>query len=231
MKPVDAQPEHYVPALKYRWLTPYYDKVVSWTTRESVFRQKLLDQANLGENDRVLDLACGTGTMALMIKSRHPGTVVSGLDGDSEILGVAREKVKRAGLDIELSEGLSFSMPYASEQFDIVFSSLFFHHLKPADKTRTMTEVHRVLKPGGMFHICDWGRPANPLLRVASLGVRLLDGFEVTRDNIAGRLPLFLQEAGFAEVFVTGYVSTMLGTLDLISAKKPLRHDRRFTAG
>src|SRR5688572_10859946 len=99
MKPVDARPEHYVPALRYRWLTPYYDKVVSWTTREIVFRQKLLDQANLGENDRVLDLACGTETMALMIKSRHPGTVVSGLDGDSEILGVAREKVKRAGLD------------------------------------------------------------------------------------------------------------------------------------
>jgi len=218
---VDSRPDHYVPALKYRWLTRYYDKVVSWTTRESVFRQKLLDQANVGENDRVLDLACGTGTMALMIKSRHPGTVVVGLDGDPQILALAREKTRRAGLDIEFSEGLSFSMPYPANEFGIVFSSLFFHHLLPADKSRTMTELHRVLKPGGRLHICDWGRPANLSLRVAFLGVQLLDGFEVTRDNVAGRLPIFLQEAGFNDVCVTGNVPTMLGTLELIHARKP----------
>jgi SAM-dependent methyltransferase len=218
---VDRRPGHYVPALRYRWLTRYYDQVVAWTTRESVFRQKLLDQANVGENDRVLDLACGSGTMALMIKSRHPGTLVAGLDGDPQILAFAREKTRRAGLDIAFSEGLSFSMPYPSNEFDVVFSSLFFHHLLPADKSRTMAEVNRVLKPGGMLHICDWGRPANLLLRVASLGVRLLDGFEVTRDNVASRLPLFVQNAGFDDVCVAGNVSTTLGTLDLISARKP----------
>ena len=217
----DSRPGHYVPALKYRRLTRHYDKVVSWTTRESVFRQKLLNQANVGENDRVLDLACGTGTMALMIKSRHPGTVVAGLDGDPQILALARQKTKRARLDIEFSQGLSFSMPYPSSEFDVVFSSLFFHHLKPDEKSRTMAEVHRVLKPGGMLHICDWGRPENLVLRAAFLGVRLLDGFEVTRDNVAGRLPLFIQKAGFGDVCVAGNVSTMLGTLDLIYAKKP----------
>lgn len=218
----DVRPNHYVPALKYRWLTPFYDTVVAVTTRESAFRRKLLDQAEVGENDRVLDLACGTGTMAAMIKSRHPGTAVVGLDGDPEILVFAREKARKAGLDIEFNEGLSFSMPYPPNAFDVVFSSLFFHHLKPTDKSRTMVEVRRVLKPGGKFHICDWGRPANLALRVAFLGVRLLDGFEVTRDNVNGRLPGIIEETGFDEVFVTGNVATMLGTLSLISAKKPV---------
>ncbi len=213
--------KHYVPALKYRCLTRFYDPVVTLTTRESVFRRKLLEQAEISENDRVLDLACGTGTMAVMIKSRHPGAAVAGLDGDPDILALAREKARQAGLGIEFNEGLSFSMPYPANEFDMVFSSLFFHHLKPVDKTRTMAEVHRVLKPGGALHICDWGRPSNLLLRMAFLGVRLLDGFEVTRDNLQGRLPAIIEQAGFVDVSVTRSVATMLGTLDLISAKKP----------
>ena len=216
----DVRPNHYVRALKYRWLTRYYDKVVSCTTRESLFRQRLLNQANPGENDKVLDLACGTGTMALMIKARHPGCVVAGLDGDPEILALAREKTRKVGLNIEFKVGLSFSMPYPSNEFDVVFTSLFFHHLKRADKCRTMAEVRRVLKPGGKFHICDWGRPANPALRMAFLGVQLLDGFEVTGDNVKGKLPETIEQAGFTSVSVTGSLSTILGTLEFIHARK-----------
>jgi len=210
----------YVPALKYPWLTPFYDRVVAVTTREKIFRKKLLEQARIGEDDRVLDLACGTGTMAAMIKSRYPGALVYALDGDPQILALARDKTRKAGLDVEFTEGLSFSMPYPSNEFDVVFSSLFFHHLKPADKSRTMAEVRRVLKPGGRFHLCDWGRPANLALRVAFLGVQLLDGFEVTRENVEGRLPEIVAQAGFIEVSVTGSVTTMLGTIELIHARK-----------
>jgi len=216
----DFRSSDYVPALKYRWLTPFYDTVVAVTTREKIFRKKLLEQAHIGENKRVLDLACGTGTMAAMIKSRYPGASVSALDGDPQILALAREKTKKAGLDIDFNEGLSFSMPYPANEFDVVFSSLFFHHLKPADKARTMIEVHRVLKPGAKFHICDWGRPANPALRLAFLAVQFLDGFEVTRDNVKGHLPEIIEQAGFTDVSVTGSVSTMLGTLEFIHAGK-----------
>jgi ubiquinone/menaquinone biosynthesis C-methylase UbiE len=190
----NVRPDEYVPALRYRWLTRFYDTVVALTTRESVFRRELLEQAEVGENDRVLDLACGTGTMAAMISSRYPGTSVAGLDGDPEILAVARDKARHSGLDIEFNEGLSHSMPYFSNEFDIVFSSLFFHHLKPAEKSRTMAEVHRVLKPGGRLHICDWGCPANLLLKLM-----------------------------FLAVCVVGSLSTMLGTLDFISARKAQR--------
>ena len=89
------------------------------------------------------------------------------------------------------------------------------------DKLRTMKEVYRVLKPGGTFHVCDWGRPSNLLSRIKFLGVRLLDGFEVTRDNIEGRLPAYINGAGFVALEEPGHVETWFGTLDFLSAKKP----------
>ncbi len=211
----------YVPALRHAWLTRYYDLVIAATTREKLFRTRLLEQAALESDDKVLDLACGTGTMAAMIKSRYPGTSVAGLDGDPEILAMARGKARRAELEIEFSEGLSFNMPYPPDEFDVVFSSLFFHHLVTEDKERTLAEVARVLKPGGKFHVCDWGAPSNFLLKMSFLLVRVLDGFETTRANVEGRLPGLVSGAGFERVLMHKNVSTILGTLNLISARKP----------
>ena len=64
------------------------------------------------------------------------------------------------------------------------------------------------------------GRPSNPISKIASLGVRLLDGFEVIRDNIEGHLPSFMKAVGFVGIGNVSQIETMLGTLDFISAKK-----------
>ena len=215
---MSKQNEPYVPALRYRWLTRFYDPVVAVTTREQVFRKKLLGLIKCTAGDRVLDLACGTGTLARMIKSENPATTVHGLDGDPEILEMARRKSGEEKLDIHFDEGLSFSIPYPDNSFDLVVSSLFFHHLTAINKQRTLANVKRVLKTSGRFLVCDWGRPANPALRLTFCLVQVLDGFEVTRDNALGRLPGFISDAGFKHVTVVDRVSTMLGTLDLITA-------------
>ena len=211
----------YIPALKYSWLTRFYDPVVALTTRENVFRQKLLEQADFNAGERVLDLACGTGTFVVLVKASHPDVAVTGLDGDPGILTLARKKAEAAGMDVGFDEGMSFALPYAGGDFDIVFSSLFFHHLATEDKIRTLKEVIRVLKPGGAFHVCDWGPPANRFSSVKFTAVRLLDGFDVTRDSIDGRLPVFIQEAGFCDIRLSGHVKTMLGTLVIMTAYKP----------
>jgi len=72
----------YVPALGFRWLTPYYDTVVGVTTRERTFKQALIRQANIEPGQHVLDLACGTGTLSIWIKEAYPQTDVVGVDGD-----------------------------------------------------------------------------------------------------------------------------------------------------
>ena len=63
--------------------------------------------------------------------------------------------------------------------------------------------------------------PTNPVLRLSFYLVQMLDGFAVTRDNVHGRLPEFIATAGFDQVVVADRISTMLGTLDLITASIP----------
>ena len=113
-------------------------------------------------------------------------------------------------------------MSYADDEFEVVFSSLFFHHLQTEDKIRTLAEVFRVLKPGGAFHVCDWGRPTHMLSKVMFTAVRLLDGFDVTQDNVDGRLFIFIEKAGIGDIKMSGHVETILGTLDIMTAYKPM---------
>jgi ubiquinone/menaquinone biosynthesis C-methylase UbiE len=217
---MDTQ-DRYIPALGYRWLTGLYDPVVALTTREATFKPALLDQAELRPGQRVLDLACGTATLSIAAKQRVPSIELTGLDGDPDILRVARDKAQRAGMKLQFDEGLSHALPYADGSFDVVLCSLFFHHLDRAAKLATLREVLRVLKPGGMLHVADWGRAQDPLMRLAFYGIQLLDGFRTTRDNVHGLLPQFMMDSGFSGVRETRRFRTLFGTLSLYSADRP----------
>jgi ubiquinone/menaquinone biosynthesis C-methylase UbiE len=216
-----TQPQPYVPALGYRWLTPLYDSAVRLTTRERLFKQALLDQASLAAGQEVLDLACGTGTLTIWARQREPRLRISGIDGDPAVLARARAKAQAVGLDIPFDQGLSTALPYADRRFDRVLSSLFFHHLGRDAKARSFREAWRVLKPGGQIHVADWGRAANPLMRAAYLGIQALDSFANTADNVQGLLPRLMQDAGFAGVAERKRFATMWGTLSLYRAVKP----------
>lgn len=217
---MQTKDEHYVPALSYDWLTFLYDPVVRLTTREAAFKAALLAQAQIQPGQSVLDLACGTATLTIAIKQAHPLAKVIGLDGDPTILQQARGKAHRAAAAIQFDEGMSYELPYANESFDVVFSSLFFHHLTRENKLRTFAEVRRILKPSGQFHVADWGAPHNALMKLASQGIVLLDG-ETTKDNFAGLLPEFIRQSGFESVEETQNFNSLFGTIRLHKAQKP----------
>lgn len=210
----------YIPALGYRWLTRFYDPVVRVTTREATFKEALLRQASIQDGHRVLDLGCGTGTLPMMIKRANRSAEVFGLDADAEALNLARTKLEEVGVDVQLDQGLASALPYRTESFDRVLSSLFFHHLSSDSKLEAMREVLRVLCPRGEFHIADWGKPTSPVMRLAFVGVQLLDGFATTTDNVRGLLPDLLGHAGFEKVETTNCYSTLLGTISLYRAYK-----------
>lgn len=210
----------FIPALKFHRLTSLYDPLVRWTTRENTFKRFLVEQIQLSPNQWGLDLACGTATLALLIRKTHPQSHIVGIDGDAKILRIALRKVSDFNADISLLRGLSFELPYPNDSFSAVFSTLFFHHLTRENKQRTMHEVLRVLQPGAALYIADWGKAQNLLMRTAFLAVQLLDGFENTTDNVRGLLPDLLADSGFIQIHELHHYMTLLGTISVYKALK-----------
>lgn len=218
-----GQRQRYVPALRFDALTRVYDPVVAVTTREGAFKRRLLEHARIKDGEAVLDVACGTGTLAIEIKKANPKAKVSAIDGDGRILQRARAKAKDAGVKIEFQRGLSNELPYGARAFDVVVSTLFFHHLTDEAKADTAEEIRRVLRLGGRVLIADWGRPQDPLMRMFFLPVQALDGFTNTASNVAGKLPEFLRDAGLKRVSVVDRMRTPFGTIEIVSGIRPTK--------
>lgn len=212
--------KNFIPALKYPWLTRFFDPVLSFTMPEKKFRKLLIEQAGIKKDERILDFGCGTGTLSIMVKKTIPDATVIGLDVDRKILQIAKEKVYYQGLNISLERYNGKQLPYSDSSFDKVVSSLVFHHLDKEQKENSFKEIFRVLKPGGELHIADWGKAANPLMRLLFYLVQFLDGFKTTSDNVKGLLPSYMQNAGFWNVTRRKKINTVFGTLCLYSATK-----------
>jgi ubiquinone/menaquinone biosynthesis C-methylase UbiE len=87
----------YLPAAGHDWLLPLYDAFVKLLGGEAASKT-LVDQATIQPGFRVLDIGCGTGTLALLIKRLHPTMDVVGLDPDPRALARAKQKARRAGI-------------------------------------------------------------------------------------------------------------------------------------
>jgi ubiquinone/menaquinone biosynthesis C-methylase UbiE len=208
----------FVPALGADWLTPMYD-FFARLVGEDRFKRHLIELAKIASGHDVLDLGCGTGTLALLVKAAYPQARVVGLDIDPRILAIARRKVERAAAAIEIEQGSATDPPFAPASFDRVLSTLMLHHLTTEQKRQAMRAVRRVLRPGGEFHVADWGRPHNLLMQAASLGFRLVDGGDTTAANLRGELPALIGEAGFIDVVESERWMTPFGTLAFVRGR------------
>lgn len=207
----------YIPALQFAWLTPVYDPMLRRLMPEVTLKQRLVTQAQIVAGQRVLDLGAGTGTLTVMIKQSCPSAEVIGLDGDPAVLAIARDKASATEMVIRFDQGLATALPYGDAAFDRVLTSLVLHHLATQDKEQALHEAWRVLRPGGELHVLDFGPPQNALAWLISLVVRRL---ERTADNITGRLPGMIRQAGFTSVTRTGQHMTMIGTLVFYRAQR-----------
>lgn len=211
----------YIPALKYHWMTRFYDPLIQRGMQEKKLKMHLIEQATLQPNEMAMDLACGTGTLTMLIQQSQPGVQVIGVDADPEMLLIAKKKIKETRTDnITFEEGFSDELFFADNLFHHVFTSLFIHHLTLEMKKKTFEEVQRILKSGGQFHIIDFEKPQNALMRMAFLPVQLIDGFETTSSHVKGIIPDLLKETGFISIEETGQFPTILGTLRAYKALK-----------
>ncbi len=207
--------KRYIPALSFRWLTPLYDPILKWVMREETFKRKLVARANIQAGTNVLDLGCGTGTLTLMLKRAYPNTHITGMDGDPQVLQIAREKSQ--SLDIRWEEGLASSLPYPNSSFDRVVTSLVIHHLATEDKRRAFKEIYRVLDPQGELYVLDFGVPHSPTARFIT---GYMHGLEEAADNFDGLIPQFIRDAGFRSVNEEEHFLTLFGPLSLWRAIK-----------
>jgi ubiquinone/menaquinone biosynthesis C-methylase UbiE len=207
----------YIPALRFRWLTPLYDPLLKWGMREETFKRRLIERANIQPMMNVLDLGCGTGTLTVMLKQSAPMANVTGLDGDPEVLSIAQTKAAQVNVNIKWDLGLANKLPYPDSSFDLVVSSLVVHHLTGPDKLRAFREVHRILRPAGWFHIVDFGRPFSLLTQIQA---RIMIRLEEAADNFMGRIQPMLQEAGFRSAREAEKINSVFGPVWFYEAQK-----------
>lgn len=122
-------------------------------------RRNVLDVAGVGDGRRLLDVGCGTGTLAILAARLGGfGARVSGIDPAPRQIARARAKARRAGLDIDFRQGVIEDLPFGEAGFDAVTSTLMMHHLPDDLKAEGLAEIARVLKPGGRVVIADFAR-------------------------------------------------------------------------
>ena len=139
----------------FHGLAPSYDSVLEYVTlyQDRYWKKFLLEEADLKEGFKILDLACGTGVLEDYITKGDCEVV--GLDVTERMIRIGKEKRRRAEAN-SLVVGDAESIPFGDESFDVVLSCYLPKYCRT---DRMADEIQRVLKPGGRLLLYDFTRP------------------------------------------------------------------------
>lgn len=121
--------------------------------------------------DRVLDVACGTGEFERLLLERNPTQKITGIDISENMLSVAKEKYQTYP-NVEFHQASVHSLPFASQSFDLVVSANAFHYFDEPEVA--LAEMKRVLKPNGKLVILDWNKDY-PICRICDWILQVFD--------------------------------------------------------
>jgi len=191
MKILESQPER-------------YDRGIALLSlgQSERFKKRLVND-NVHPDFKVLEIGCGTGTMAIL--AARNGAEVIGFDLSYAMLEIARKKINAAGLSdkIELMEmGVSGMDKLDENSFDLVMSTLVFSEFSHDEQAYALRHAYRILKPGRRLAIADEARPGSAVKRLLHSAVRiplLLITFLLTQTSTKAveGLSDLITEAGF----------------------------------
>ena len=155
--------EHQVNALFSR-VAPHYDllnNVISLGTQK-LWRHEMVNQLQVKATANALDVCCGTGDLAIELAKRIPNGRITGIDFNHKMLKLAFEKTKMIG-NLVLVQGDAMHLPFDDNTFDIVTIGFGLRNVPDADQA--LSEIYRVLKPGGQFANLEMSQPTNPMVK------------------------------------------------------------------
>lgn len=225
------QLDSFTPALGQRWLTPAYDAAIALLTRERAWRAALLAQVAPRTGERILDVGCGTGSLAIALKRNVPGIMMVGLDPDPAVLTIARAKAQAAGVAIEWRQGFARDAAAQGMAFDKTVSSLVFHQVHFEEKRAGIGAMIDAVGEGGEIHLADYACQHGHLMRRLFGLIQLLDGRENTQPNADGAIERLLAERYPEAGSPTARFRTPTGEISLFRLAKASKNPLDLVAG
>jgi len=156
--------------------------------------RRLIDGAELSDGERVIDVGCGSGLVAVWAADAvgERGEVI-GIDASEKMIELSSERAKRAGSHARFRLAAMGKLPFDNDYFDVVLSCQALHHVPTDAKYRALSEMKRVLRPAGRLVLCDHGKPYLWYTKVVLFPFRW-NTIEYHAENIRGRIPGMIEE-------------------------------------
>ena len=168
---IHAQPGGYVG-------DPFAGWVYHWALTQAFYQgSNQFDEAFLGtaqdcpkpadgQVKRILDIGCGSGLGTMAYKERFPNAEVWGIDAGGPMVRYGHHEAVQRGLDVNYAQRLAEDTKFPDNHFDIVSDYLVFHEVTTDAAKNIVSEIHRILRPGGIFNHDDSVTEGNPNIPV-----------------------------------------------------------------
>ncbi len=212
----------YTPPAGHHLLTPLYDLGVALTTRETLWRSRLVELLSPQDDDIVLDIGAGTGSLATLLARRNPATRYFGIDPDQAAIDIAQAKAAREGTSpvfkvAHFSQNAVSSWPKPTK----ATLCLVLHQVPLDEKLRLLRAIYSTLNVGGMLFIADYSEQRSWLMRTLFRStIQRLDGVSDTQPNADGVLVPLMAQAGFAQIEEPAQFNTITGSISILKGIK-----------